>query len=60
MLPAWRRRTPKVTEGRLLLYLNGVSTSEFVPALGQFLGSSAGPVVPNLCQRELYYRRIAC
>ncbi len=25
-----------------LLYLHGLSTGDFVPALGQFLGSSAG------------------
>jgi hypothetical protein len=33
---------PKITEVLPLLYLHGLSTSDFVPALGQFLGSSAG------------------
>jgi transposase-like protein len=42
ILPAWCRRTPKITEVLPLLYLHGLSTSDFVPALGQFLGSSAG------------------
>jgi transposase-like protein len=42
ILPAWARKTPKVTEVLPLLYLHGLSSGDFVPALGQFLGSSAG------------------
>ena len=42
ILPAWARKTPKVTEVLPLLYLHGLSTGDFVPALGQFLGSAAG------------------
>jgi hypothetical protein len=42
ILPPWARKTPKVTEVLPLLYLHGLSTGDFVPALGQFLGSSAG------------------
>src|SRR5260370_174450 len=42
ILPAWARKTPKITEVLPLLYLHGLSTGDFVPALGQFLGSSAG------------------
>jgi putative transposase len=42
ILPAWCRRSPKITEVLPLLYLRGLSTSDFGPALGQFLGSSAG------------------
>src|ERR1039457_7575743 len=42
ILPPWARKTPKVTEVRPLLYLHGLSAGDFVPALGQFLGSSAG------------------
>jgi putative transposase len=41
ILPPWARKTPKITEV-LPLYLDGLSTGDFVPALGQFLGSSAG------------------
>jgi len=42
ILPAWSRRSPQVAEVLPLLYLHGLSSSDFVPALEQFLGSSAG------------------
>jgi len=42
ILPPWCRKTPKITEVLPLLYLHGLSSGDFVPALGQFLGSSAG------------------
>jgi transposase-like protein len=42
ILPAWARKTPKITQVLPLLYLHGLSSGDFVPALGQFLGSSAG------------------
>ena len=42
ILPQWARKTPKVTEVLPLLYLHGLSSGDFVPALGQFLGSAAG------------------
>jgi transposase-like protein len=42
ILPPWARKTRKVTEVLPLLYLHGLSSGDFVPALGQFLGSSAG------------------
>jgi transposase-like protein len=42
IVPPWARKTPKVTEVLPLLYLHGLSSGDFVPALGQFLGSSAG------------------
>jgi transposase-like protein len=53
ILPAWARKTPKVTEVLPLLYLHGLSSGDFVPALGQFLGSPAGlsaPVITKLTQ----------
>jgi transposase-like protein len=53
ILPAWCRKSPKVTEVLPLLYLHGLSTSDFGPALGQFLGSSAGlsaPVIARLTE----------
>jgi len=53
ILPAWCRKTPKVTEVLPLLYLHGLSSSDFGPALGQFLGSSAGlsaSVITKLCE----------
>jgi transposase-like protein len=42
ILPPWCRRTPKIAEVLPLLYLHGLSGGDFVPALEQFLGTSAG------------------
>ena len=42
ILPAWARKSPQVSEVLPLLYLHGLSTSDFGPALEQFLGSGAG------------------
>src|SRR6478672_733770 len=42
ILPAWARKSPQITEVLPLLYLHGLSTSDFGPALEQFLGSGAG------------------
>jgi transposase-like protein len=42
ILPRWVRRSPKVAEVLPLLYLHGLSTGDFVPALAEFFGSSAG------------------
>ncbi len=42
ILPPWARKTPKISEVLPLLYLHGLSTGDFVPALEQFLGSGAG------------------
>ena len=42
ILPAWCRRSPQISEVLPLLYLHGLSTGDFVPALEQFLGSGAG------------------
>jgi putative transposase len=41
-LPPWCRKSPKVAEVLPLLYLHGLSTGDFVPALEAFFGSSAG------------------
>ncbi|MEV6869137.1 IS256 family transposase, partial [Streptosporangium subroseum] len=54
ILPPWARKTPKITEVLPLLYLHGLSSGDFVPALGQFLGSSAGlsaPVITKLTEQ---------
>jgi putative transposase len=40
--PPWARKTPKISEVLPLLHLHGLSTGDFVPALEQFLGSTAG------------------
>ncbi len=42
ILPASARKSPQVTEVLPLLYLHGLSTGDFGPALEQFLGSGAG------------------
>jgi transposase-like protein len=51
ILPAWCRKSPQITEVLPLLYLHGLSSSDFVPALQQFLGTSSGlsaPVITRL------------
>ena len=42
ILPRWCRRSPKVAAVLPLLYLHGLSSSDFVPALEGLLGSAAG------------------
>ena len=42
ILPPWCRRSPKVNEVLPLLYLHGLSSGDFVPALEAFFGSKAG------------------
>ncbi|MFB8778048.1 IS256 family transposase [Streptomyces broussonetiae] len=42
ILPPWCHKSPKISEVLPLLYLHGLSSGDFVPALEQFLGSSAG------------------
>jgi hypothetical protein len=42
IIPPWCRRSPKVTEVLPLLYLHGLSTGDFAPALEGFFGSAAG------------------
>jgi putative transposase len=42
ILPRWCRRSPKVAEVLPLLYLHGLSSLDFVPALETFFGASAG------------------
>jgi putative transposase len=41
ILPAYARRSPKVTEVLPILYLHGLSTGDFVPALRDLLGEDA-------------------
>ncbi len=42
ILAPWCRKSPKVSEVLPLLYLHGLSSGDFVPALEQFLASTAG------------------
>nr|WP_181308985.1 IS256 family transposase [Nonomuraea fuscirosea] len=54
ILPPWCRKSPAITEVLPLLYLHGLSTGDFVPALGQFLGTGHGlsaPVITKLTEQ---------
>ena len=42
LLPPYMRKSPKVTEVLPVLYLRGLSTGDFVPALSGFFGSESG------------------
>jgi putative transposase len=42
ILPPWCRKSPKINEVLPLLYLHGLSSQDFAPALAQFFGSGAG------------------
>lgn len=42
ILAPWCRKSPKISEVLPLLYLHGLSSGDFVPAMQQFLGSAAG------------------
>jgi len=42
ILPAWCRKSPKINEVLPLLYLHGLSSKDFVPALEGFLGTGSG------------------
>src|ERR671912_1759046 len=65
ILPRWVRRSPKVAAVLPLLYLHGLSSSDFVPALEELLGSAAGlsaSVITRLCaqwqaEREAFQQR---
>jgi hypothetical protein len=52
--PPWARKTRKVTGVLPLLFLHGLSSRDFVPALGQFLGSGRGA----LCRGEHQAHRV--
>jgi transposase-like protein len=42
ILPPYMRRSPKISEVLPLLYLHGLSSGDFTPALREFFGSEAG------------------
>jgi transposase-like protein len=42
ILPPYMRRSPKVSEVLPLLYLHGLSSGDFAPALKEFFGTEAG------------------
>jgi putative transposase len=51
ILPRYARRSPKVTEVLPLLYLHGLSTGDFGPALEDLLGKDARGLSPSSIQR---------
>jgi putative transposase len=65
ILPPYMRRSAKVTEVLPLLYLHGLSSGDFVPALEEFFGTEAGLSAASItrlterwqCERESFMRR---
>src|SRR3954469_8211669 len=51
ILPAYARRSPKVTDVLPILYLRGLSTGDFRPALEQLLGEDAAGLSPSTISR---------
>jgi putative transposase len=51
ILPAYARRSPKVTEVLPILYLRGLSTGDFRPALEDLLGEDAAGLSPSTISR---------
>jgi len=51
ILPAYARRSPKVTEVLPVLYLRGLSTGDFAPALRDLLGEDASGLSASSIQR---------
>jgi putative transposase len=51
ILPKYARRSPKVTEVLPILYLRGLSTGDFGPALRDLLGEDAAGLSPSSIQR---------
>jgi transposase-like protein len=51
ILPAYARRSPKVTEVLPILYLRGLSTGDFKPALEDLLGEDASGLSPSTISR---------
>ena len=50
ILPPYARRSPAVTEVLPLLYLHGLSTKDFVPALASHFGTTAGLSASVICR----------
>jgi putative transposase len=51
ILPAYARRSPKVNDVLAVLYLRGLSTGDFRPALEQLLGEDAAGLWPSTIGR---------
>ena len=48
ILPAWARKSPQMSEVLPLLYLHGLSSSDFTPALEQFLGGAKAEMFQDM------------
>ena len=59
ILPAWARKSPRVAEVLPLLYLHGLSTNDFAPALERFLGSGAGLSASTIDRLTVQWREEA-
>ncbi len=65
ILPPYMRKSPKVSEVLPLLYLHGLSSGDFAPALEEFFGSGAGLSASTITrlteswqeEREAFMRR---
>lgn len=65
ILPPYMRKSPKVSEVLPLLYLHGLSSGDFIPALEGFFGSGAGLSAKSVQrlterwqeEREVFMRR---
>jgi len=65
IIPPWCRKSPKVAEVLPLMYLHGMSSGDFVPALEEFFGSAArlsSSVITRLtrqwqAERDAFMRR---
>ena len=51
ILPRYARRSPKVTDGLPVLYLHGLSSGDFGPALRELLGEDASGLSPSSISR---------
>ncbi len=51
ILPPFMRRSPKMTEVLPILYLRGLSTGDFAPALESLLGPEASGLAPSTIDR---------
>jgi transposase-like protein len=65
ILPAYARRSPKVNDVLPVLYLRGLSTGDFRPALEQLLGEDAAGLSPSTISRlckdwEAEHERFRC
>ena len=56
ILPAWCRKSPKVTEVLPLLYLHGLSSKDFGPALEGFFGTDAGLSAATITRLTLQWQ----